>query len=196
MKIIVYPSLLLLGAASAIKIKEVIPSQVGVNQGGSFAVICKADDWYERCTFRKGEKSCDIMWTWGTNIELDKCDFDGRVELKGRYADHEGGIELSGADADDDGEWSCEFESWGRNRNRVRGDGEIVKKTFMVDVEIHKTTTTTTATTKTTPEPTTTKSTFAAQNRNDKTGSSIVTIVIALCIIIMRSVANNMCDVE
>ena len=32
---------------------------------------------------------------------------------------------MSGADADDDGEWSCEFESW--DKNGVRGDGHIAK---------------------------------------------------------------------
>ena len=43
---IIYLSLLL-GAASAIKVEKVSPSQVKVKQGGSFAVTCTADDWYE-----------------------------------------------------------------------------------------------------------------------------------------------------
>ena len=35
---------------------------------------------------------------------------------------------MSGADAEDDGEWSCEFESW--DSNGVRGDGQIAKVIF------------------------------------------------------------------
>ena len=43
---IIYLSLLL-GATSAIKVEKVSPSKVIVKRGGSFAVICAADDWYE-----------------------------------------------------------------------------------------------------------------------------------------------------
>ena len=35
---------------------------------------------------------------------------------------------MSAADAEDDGEWSCEFESW--DSNGVRGDGQIAKVIF------------------------------------------------------------------
>ena len=50
------------------------------------------------------------------------------LHFQGRYNYYEGGIKLSGADAEDDGEWSCEFESW--DSNGVRGDGEIAKVIF------------------------------------------------------------------
>ena len=34
---------------------------------------------------------------------------------------------MSAADAEDDGEWSCEFEDYYNNDNKVRGDGQVVK---------------------------------------------------------------------
>ena len=40
--------------------------------GNPFKVICKTDDWYEFCTFRRGDKFCNIDWNYGTVVTIDQ----------------------------------------------------------------------------------------------------------------------------
>ena len=46
MKVIVF-SLLLVGAFSAFRVKKVSPTEVRVEEGHPFKVICTTDNWYE-----------------------------------------------------------------------------------------------------------------------------------------------------
>ena len=46
MKVIVF-SLLLVGAVSAFRVKKVSPTEVRVEEGHPFKVICTTDNWYE-----------------------------------------------------------------------------------------------------------------------------------------------------
>merc|ERR1711934_310778 len=61
-------------------------------------------------------------------------DFAGRVEFRGSYNSYECGLEISEAEAADDGEWSCDIESYVKSEKR--GDGEMASKKFSVSVEI------------------------------------------------------------
>ena len=79
------------------------------------------------------------------------------IYVQGDYNNYECGLEISGAEAGDDGEWSCDIESYVRRYRRQRGDGKTVSKTFSVSVEIPTTITNTKTTT--TKIPTTTTST-------------------------------------
>ena len=91
-------SLLLLGTSvSAFKVKSANPSVIKVKEGHSFKVICTTDIWWEFCTFRKGDKSCDIVWKRDPyNVTMGECDdFAGRVEFRGSYDDYECGLEIS-----------------------------------------------------------------------------------------------------
>ena len=79
--------LLLLGT-SALAF-SVNPSTRGikVEKGHSFKVICTADSYWEYCTFRKGDKSCDFVWKKGPyNVTMGECnDFAERIEFRGSY---------------------------------------------------------------------------------------------------------------
>ena len=145
-------SLLLLGtSASAFEVKSVNPSIIRVEKGHSFEVICTADNWWEFCTFRKGYKSCNIDWKKDPNynVTMGECDdFAGRVEFRGSYLNFECGLKISGAELSDDGDWSCDIESY--VKYGLRGDGRMDSKKFTVYVENPTTTTSTTATTTTT----------------------------------------------
>merc|ERR1719328_102930 len=80
------------------------------------------------------------------NVTMGECsDFAGRVEFRGSYDSYECGLEISEAEAADDGEWSCDIESYVKYGKR--GDGKMASKKFSVSVEIPTTTTTTTTTT-------------------------------------------------
>ena len=83
-------------SVSAFRVKSVSPSQVKVKQGGSFTVMCTTDNWYEFCTFRKGSKSCNIVWKLDPhNVTMGECgDFAGRVEFRGDYNKYECGLEM------------------------------------------------------------------------------------------------------
>ena len=43
--------------------------------------------------------------------------------MQGSYNNYECGLAISDAEAEDDGDWSCEFESYVRNGKR--GDGTL-----------------------------------------------------------------------
>ena len=45
--------------------------------------------------------------------------------FQGTYKNYECGIEVSNADAEDDGEWTCEIESWVKRGKR--GDGDVAR---------------------------------------------------------------------
>ena len=45
--------------------------------------------------------------------------------FQGTYKSYECGIEVSNADAEDDGEWTCEIESWVKRGKR--GDGDVAR---------------------------------------------------------------------
>ena len=100
--------ILLLGtSATAFRVKNASPSVVKVDQGNPFKVICKTDDWYEFCTFRRGDKFCNIDWNYGTVVTMGECDdFRGRVDFRGDYDKYECGLEISRASLADTGEWS------------------------------------------------------------------------------------------
>ena len=139
-------SLLLLGtSASAFTVKSVNPGVIKVEKGHSFKVICTADNWWEFCTFRKGDKSCNIDWRKDPNynVTMAECDdFPGRVEFRGSYNNYECGLEISSAELADNGDWSCHMESYVKYGRR--GDGRQDSKKFTVSVENPTTTTTTT----------------------------------------------------
>ena len=143
-------TLLLLGtSALAFELKSVNPNVLRVEEGHSFKVICTTDNWWEYCTFRKGDKSCDFVWKKGPyNVTIGECDdFAERFEFRGSYDNYECGLEILEAEEADDGEWSCEMESY--VKGGLKGDGWTDSKKFTVSVENPTTITTTTANTTT-----------------------------------------------
>ena len=56
------------------------------------------------------------------------------LTLQGRYNYYECGLEISDARAEDQGEWSCEIESYVKNGNR--GDGYMATVIFLPLISI------------------------------------------------------------
>merc|ERR1719400_1163058 len=104
---------------------------------------------------------CEIVWKRTLyNVTIGQCDdYEGRVEFKGDFNQHECGLTVAAATAEDNGEWECDFESYVKGGRR--GDGYKAADKFKVVVELPTTTSTTTtsATTTTTTMSTTTTTT-------------------------------------
>merc|ERR1719208_364301 len=157
--------LLLVGGTSAFSVTKTEPKEIRVKLGEPFTILCAVDGWYEYCTFKHAETSCNIDWKREPyNVTMGECsNYEGRVEFRGDYNNYECGLKITESKAEDSGDWTCEFEQYAKAL--VRGDGSTSKGTFKVIVDA--TTTTTTTTTATTTTASTSNSDYDYTYEND-----------------------------
>ena len=78
----------ILVSTNGFKLKETRPQNATVEEGGTIELYCAVDDWWEWCTFRRGDAAiCDFEWRKDVaNVTVADCDaFAGRYEYFGDY---------------------------------------------------------------------------------------------------------------
>lgn len=112
-----------------------------IQVGETVRLSCKSDGYYEYCIWRHRNRVCNFEWKKAhDDVKKQTCtELNDRAHFRGSYVNHECSIDLENVQLSDQGEWSCEMESyvWGPAR------GSTNKKSMILKV-IPKTTTTST----------------------------------------------------
>ena len=102
----------------AFEIKEsYIKPMEAIEVGSTVRLSCKSDSHYEYCVWRHRNRVCNFEWKKSHGaVKKQTCtELDNRAIFKGDYNSHECAIDLTNVQLSDNGEWSCEMESyvWG-----------------------------------------------------------------------------------
>ena len=102
----------------AFEIKEIyIKPMEAIEVGSTVRLSCKSDGHYEYCVWRHRNRVCNFEWKKSHGaVKKQTCtELDNRAIFKGDYDSHECAIDLTNVQLSDNGEWSCEMESyvWG-----------------------------------------------------------------------------------
>ena len=102
----------------AFEIKEsYIKPMEAIEVGSTVRLSCKSDDHYEYCVWRHRNRVCNFEWKKAHgSVKKQICtELDNRAIFRGDYNSHECAIDLTNVQLSDNGEWSCEMESyvWG-----------------------------------------------------------------------------------
>ena len=75
---------------------------------------CKADNWWEYCTWKHENWKCDHEWKYNSgNVEIQDCPgLEHRAKFVGKYKEHECDIRLTGVTEADAGLWVCTLEEY------------------------------------------------------------------------------------
>ena len=128
--------------------------QAILGAGDTVQLVCRADSWWEYCSWIHGDTQCNLQWRYSTgNVTMQGCQskLAARISIAGDYNNHECSIRIKNVDIRDEGTWKCKMESY------VSGIGRGYTKTRSLVIAIaKKTTTSTTETITSTAAPTTT----------------------------------------
>ena len=102
----------------AFEIKEsYIKPMEAIEVGSTVRLSCKSDGHYEYCVWRHRNRVCNFEWKKAHGaVKKQICsELDNRAIFRGDYNSHECAIDLTNVQLSDNGEWSCEMESyvWG-----------------------------------------------------------------------------------
>jgi hypothetical protein len=102
----------------AFEIKEsYIKPMEAIEVGNTVRLSCKSDGHYEYCVWRYRNRVCNFEWKKSHGaVKKQTCtELDNRAIFRGDYNGHECAIDLTNVQLSDNGEWSCEMESyvWG-----------------------------------------------------------------------------------
>ena len=102
----------------AFEIKEsYIKPMEAIEVGNTVRLSCKSDGHYEYCVWRHRNRVCNFEWKKAHGaVKKQICtELDNRAIFRGDYNSHECAIDLTNVQLSDNGEWSCEMESyvWG-----------------------------------------------------------------------------------
>lgn len=167
---------LLAGGVASFSIVSVSEHAAPYTAGDTVQLVCRADGWWEYCSWTHGDTQCDLEWKYATsNVTKQECHskLTTRVSIAGDYNNHECSIRIKNVDIGDAGTWKCKMESYvsgiGRGYTKTRSQViAIAEKTTTTEAatestttETSTTTTMTTTTTTTAPATTTTTTTLA-----------------------------------
>ena len=99
-------ALLLVYRSDAFLITKAEPGVVVVAPGAQVTLFCAVDDHYEWCKFyHPSGEFCDFEWKRSeSNITMQECGLEGRVQFYGEYDDKECGVTFR-AEEGDTGVW-------------------------------------------------------------------------------------------
>ena len=145
---------LLAGGVASFSIVGVSEHAAPYTAGDTVQLVCRADGWWEYCSWIHGDTQCNLQWRYSTgNVTMQGCQskLAARISIAGDYNNHECSIRIKNVDIRDEGTWKCKMESY------VSGIGRGYTKTRSLVIAIaKKTTTSTTETITSTAAPTTT----------------------------------------
>ena len=132
-------TLILFGIVSCFRISnafQITQTSIDPNQpiqvGETVRLSCQSDAYYEYCIWRHKNRVCNFEWKKAHNdVKKQTCtELNDRAHFRGSYESHECSIDLENAQLSDQGEWSCEMESyvWGPAR------GSTHKKSLSLNV--------------------------------------------------------------
>ena len=174
-----YPknTFILFGIISCLRISNAIQitkTSIDPNQpiqvGETVRLSCQSDGHYEYCIWRHKNRVCNFEWKSAHNdVKKQTCtELNDRAHFRGSYESHECSIDLENAQLSDQGEWSCEMESyvWGPAR------GSTHKKSLSLNVIPKITTTSTTSQSSSRPTEISPKETTSTEGSgSDKTST-------------------------
>ncbi|XP_023349657.1 uncharacterized protein LOC111718328 [Eurytemora carolleeae] len=120
---------------SGFELQESGPTLSLVRVNSSFRLSCRANSYYEWCTFYHTVSKCEFEWKrkpW--NVTTTDCkDFGDRISFQGDYNKFECAIKIETSVPEDTGEWSCVLEKYVRGKSRGAG----AKVQGQMDVSVH-----------------------------------------------------------
>ena len=153
---------------------QITQTSINPNQpiqvGETVRLSCQSDAYYEYCIWRHKNRVCNFEWKKTHNDAKEQIctELNDRAHFRGSYESHECSIDLENAQLSDQGEWSCEMESyfWGPAR------GSTHKRSLSLNVIPNITTTSTTSQATSTSVESSSKETTASKGSgSDKTST-------------------------
>ena len=142
-----------------------------IQVGETVRLSCQSDGHYEYCIWRHKNRVCNFEWKSAYNdVKKQTCtELNDRAHFRGSYESHECSIDLENTQLSDQGEWSCEMESyvWGLTR------GSTHKKSLSLHVIPKITTTLTTSQATSSPAESSSKETAASEGSGSDKASTL-----------------------